>query len=188
MRLFSLSEIEKMRRQVGVTQTKLAEEAGVSQSLIARIEAGKVDPKYSKVEKIFTALKRLSKGKVLLARDVMSKGVVHVKSRDSVEKAAEIMRKKDISQLPVLDDNNVIVGSITEEDVLDRVAKGTRLEELSLTLVDEIMRESLPEVTKDTPVPLISSLLEYSPAVLVKDRGKTLGIIARSDMLKLVHR
>lgn len=185
--MLELTEMEKMRRQIGITQTELARRAGVSQSLIARIEAGKVDPKFSKVKRIYETLKVLGRGKTLTAADVMTKGIKSVSSRDSVEKAAFLMRRNDISQLPV-EDEGVFVGSISEKDVLDRVADEARLEELSLTPVNEVMKPAFPEVTKDTPLMLLSSLLDYNRAVLVKDNGKTVGIVSPSDLLKLVHR
>ncbi len=184
--MWDLKEMRELRRRLGITQTRLAEESGVSQSLIARIEAGKVDPRFSKVRKIYETLKRLDVAD-LKAEDLMSRGLKFVVSTDSVEKAAAIMRKNDISQLPVFQDGTV-VGSITEKDVLNRVANGSHLEELSLTPVKEVMRSAFPEVTKDTPLMLLSSLLEFDQAVLVKDRGKPVGIITRSDLLKLIHR
>ncbi len=185
--MWDLGEVEKMRKHIGLTQTQLAEKAGVSQSLIARIESGKVDPKLSKVKSIFQALKELGKGKGLTAKDVMSEGIKFVSARDSVEKAAALMRKHDISQLPVREGSR-FVGSISERDVLDRVANGSNLEELSLTPVSEVMKPCFPEVTHNTPLMAISSLLDYSPAALVRDRGKAVGIVSRSDLLKLVHR
>src|SRR3989338_3454114 len=47
-----LSEIGKRRRRLGVTQTQLAKLAGVSQSLIAKIEAGKVYPHFFKFNRL----------------------------------------------------------------------------------------------------------------------------------------
>jgi predicted transcriptional regulator len=41
---------------LGLTQGQLAKIAGVSQSFIAKIESGKIDPSYSKVKTIFDVL------------------------------------------------------------------------------------------------------------------------------------
>jgi len=71
MQLPDLSRIAVMRKRMGLTQTELAEKAGVSQSLIARVEAGTVDPRYSKVEKIFRALE-VNGGQVVTAREIMT--------------------------------------------------------------------------------------------------------------------
>jgi DNA-binding XRE family transcriptional regulator len=47
----TLQDIAKRRRQLGLKQTELAKAAGVSQSLIAKLEAGTIDSSYTKVKK-----------------------------------------------------------------------------------------------------------------------------------------
>ena len=55
----SLDEIAKKRKMLGLTQKELARMAGVSQSSIAKIESGKIDPSYNKVKAIFDVLERM---------------------------------------------------------------------------------------------------------------------------------
>jgi len=50
------AEIKDVRKERGMTQRELADEAGVSQPLIARIENGDVDPRLETVHRIVTAL------------------------------------------------------------------------------------------------------------------------------------
>ncbi len=52
-----LSEIKHLRKKFGLTQSQLAKLSGVSQSLIAKIEADRIDPTFSKAQKIFEAIK-----------------------------------------------------------------------------------------------------------------------------------
>ena len=47
-----LEEIKKKRKLFGMTQADLAAECGVSQSLIAKLESGKIVPAYGKAKKI----------------------------------------------------------------------------------------------------------------------------------------
>lgn len=54
----SLDEIAKRRKLLGLTQKQLAKIAGVSQSFIAKIESGKIDPSYSKAKAIFDTLEK----------------------------------------------------------------------------------------------------------------------------------
>ena len=56
---YELEEIKKIRKKLGMTQTELANRAGVSQSLIAKIESARIDPTYTKTQKIFAALRDL---------------------------------------------------------------------------------------------------------------------------------
>ena len=49
----TLEDIARRRRQLGLKQGELAKAAGVSQSLIAKLEAGSIDSSYTKVKTIF---------------------------------------------------------------------------------------------------------------------------------------
>ena len=70
----SLALIGKLRRQLGLTQKELARKAGVSQSLIAKVESGLIDPAYSKVVQLFQALELElhTQENVLHAKDIMT--------------------------------------------------------------------------------------------------------------------
>ena len=63
----SPQELRSLRKKANLTQKELAMKAGISQALIARIEAGDVDPRVSTLRKILivlsgaTSVKRLSK-------------------------------------------------------------------------------------------------------------------------------
>ena len=56
-----ISDIKRLRIKVGLSQTALAKKAGVSQAHIAKIESGKVDPRFSTVDRIFRCLKEEEK-------------------------------------------------------------------------------------------------------------------------------
>lgn len=186
MRIPELSIIKNMRKQIGISQSELAKAAGVSQSLIARIESGKIDASYSKVKKIFIALEKLTKGKTLTAESIMSKKVFSISSSKSVKEAAMMMRKNDISQLPVIDGSSV-VGSISEKNILESVSK-IDLDDLAITPIKEVMEDPFPQLDKRTPLTVISFLLEYNSAVLITDKGRPAGIITKADLLKLFNK
>ena len=48
-----LSEIKAKRKHLGLSQSGLSVKTGVSQSLIAKLEAGKISPSYLSAKKIF---------------------------------------------------------------------------------------------------------------------------------------
>ena len=54
-------DIAKVRRQLGLTQSQLSSVSQVSQSYIARIESGKIDPSYSKTRALSDALKNIQR-------------------------------------------------------------------------------------------------------------------------------
>ena len=97
-----ITEIRAYRKGLGLTQKELSEKSSVSQSLIAKMENGKVTPSYDKAKKIFEALEQASKREALKARDIMSRRVKSVKPGDSARKAISLMEKHGLSQVPVL--------------------------------------------------------------------------------------
>ncbi len=178
-------DIKKLRKKVGLTQTELAKLAGVSQSLIARIEKGTVDPRLSTLRRIIEAIKlvEMRAKKAKSAKDVMYSPVITIKSGEKVKKAIELMEKYAISQLPVVNDNGVPVGSITESTVLKKLLSGEPEKILKLK-VEEIMEESFPTITPSTNIKDIQQLiLKKYPAVLVMEKGKIVGIITKIDLI-----
>ncbi|HEX54571.1 MAG: hypothetical protein DRO90_02990 [Candidatus Altiarchaeales archaeon] len=180
-----LSEIRRIRKRLGMTQTELARMANVSQSLIARIENGAVDPKYSNVMRIFKTLNEI-KSKELCARDIMTPNVVRIQMNSCIGKAAKLMRTHNISQLPVFDGNRII-GSISEQSILDKVSSGIDIEKLSSKRINELMEEPFPIVGMKTPLSTISLLLGNNKAVLVVEKGEIRGIITNADLLKVLR-
>lgn len=185
MRLPELKTIKNMRKQIGINQTELAKAAGVSQSLIARLESGKVDPTYHKVKKIFLALENIGSGRILKAKDIMSKRVATIKSNVSVKDVAKMMKGKKISQLPVVD-SGVVVGSVSEKTLIDKIAQGLNLDDLAVVPVKDVMDEAFPQIDENSHISVVSTLLEYNAAVLVTNKGRINGIVTKADLLKLV--
>jgi|TARA_B100001971_G_C18254880_1_gene581215 predicted transcriptional regulator len=171
-----ISEIKTLRKKLGLTQSQLSKIAGVSQSLIAKIEADRIDPTYTKVKKIFTALSDFGKKHELKADDIMNKKIISVKPGEKISEAIKKMRKFGISQMPVIDEHKSI-GVVSEAIILDSILekKGNKIK--------EIMQDPPPIVSKNTPVAVISQLLHSCPMVLVSESGKLNGVITRSDIL-----
>src|SRR5438105_408189 len=114
----SISLIKARRAQLKINQEALAKQSGVSQAVISRIENGRIaDPSYSIVQKLFNALDQLKRndpGKALpTAEQLMSKRVISIKPHQRVAEAWKIMKQGDYSQLPVIDENGRIHGSIS---------------------------------------------------------------------------
>jgi predicted transcriptional regulator len=178
-------DIKMRRMNLHLTQNELAKRAGVSQPLIARIEAGDVDPRLSTLQKIFAAFDAVEKGKVVAA-DIMHVSIVHTTPEDTVDSAVRLMEDQGFSQVPVLD-NGVPVGSISTDTVVSYMLEHEK-KDIGDMLVKEIMLGSFPTVSPTTDENTISHLLENSPAVLVVEYGKVIGVITKHDMMQLVHK
>ena len=180
-----LDEIPKKRKALGLTQSKLAQLAGVSQSIIAKIESGTVDPSYSIAKRLVEALEKES---IQVSRprvsEIMSRPVISVSKTQLVRDAVDTMRRRGYSQLPVFDGNRC-VGSISEKTILDRAARGEPLESLLNNRVRDIMDSPLPMVNDDTPLEMVLGLLQGNYGVLVTKGESTIGILTKSDILKV---
>ncbi|AKG39421.1 MAG: CBS domain-containing protein [Infirmifilum sp.] len=178
-------ELRMLRIKAGLTQSEVARRAGVSQSLIARIEAGKVNPRVSTLIRIYSALKSFVEDE-LTACDVMSYPVVFVKPQTSLVEAAKIMWEKGFSQLPVMrDENSENVGTLFDDDILTAfMHEGDRAPQLT---VADVMSDPLPIVPCGTKVRIIARMLGKGiPAVLVEQEMRVVGIITKSDIAKLL--
>ena len=86
-----------------------------------------------------------------------------------------------MTQIPVLDEGRA-VGALRENRVL---AKVVRDRELLNTPVSEVMESSFPIVDVDASSTEVTKRLQTSPAVLVEEYGRIIGIITRHDVLDL---
>ncbi len=165
--------ITHRRKRLGITQQGLAREASISQSMLAKIESGKVQPGYAAARRIFEALeaKEIKDGKV--AEDVMHGPVIALESNDTVEKAAKIAHEKQISQFPVMR-KGVVVGSMRTSELV-----GLKHEER----VGWSMSEPFPSVGRRTSIGSIIPLVKTQQAVIVVSDGKVVGIITADDLI-----
>ncbi|OWP57433.1 MAG: transcriptional regulator [Thermoplasmatales archaeon B_DKE] len=186
----SIEELRKMRKNLGISQKELARVSGVSQSYIARLEKGSINPAYDKIRKIFDYLNRSgqrAKNMDLTVESIMTKNLITCYPTDSIISALNIMRQKGYSQLPVITHDGKTVGTITESDVNDLLIKGASIESLKNLLVRKVMGSTLPQVDKSSPVSMIYPMLKYSSAVLVTEGGELKGIVSKADILKAVE-
>lgn len=175
--MIELQNLKKMRMALDLTQHQFAKSAGVSQSLVAKIESGKVDPTYSKVKKIEEALHLLSSKTELGLEEVMTKKIITAKPSDKAIEVIRIMSSKNISQVPIVHGDNVI-GLVSESSALENAEK------LKNSTAVEIMNEAPPIVPITTAISVISNLLKHYPLVLVKKKGTLAGIITKADLLR----
>jgi predicted transcriptional regulator len=176
--VFDIAQLKKIRQGLGMTQSAFAKAVGVSQSMIAKIEAGKLDPTYSYVRKIETGIESRSAHETHKARDFMHRGFVAVQKEERLEKVIKLMVQKDVSQIPVMAGKDV-VGLVTEADLL-----GMDKEKMRKIRAEDVMREAPPVFPSDAEQSAIVSVLKFYPLVLIKEKGALVGVITKIDVLK----
>ncbi len=110
--------------------------------------------------------------------DVMTKKVITIKEDQSKEQAARLLAHHHISGLPVIDKNGVLVGVVTEYDVIAKDG----------TTVGAIMTRGIISVTPETDLDAASHILvhEHIRRLPVLDQGKLVGIVSRGDVVRIV--
>ena len=193
-----LDKIRQMRKRLNLSQRELASLAGVSQSLIAKIERGTIDPSYSNVRKILSAFEEVIRrrkvegvrsGTQLTVGDLATRRVIFVTPDQTVGEAVERMMKGRFTQLPVIVGER-IVGGLTDDAVRDYTIEQTKTrkktyEEVMRTRIEEIMDAPFPILNEDTPIDLASFHLQREEAILVSRKGAIVGILTSADFLNL---
>jgi CBS domain-containing protein len=112
------------------------------------------------------------------AEDVMTTRVVTITEDQSKQQAARLLAQHRISGLPVVNADQVVVGVVTEYDVIGKEGQ----------TVGEIMTRGVISVTPDTELEEVSHLLvhERIKRLPVLDQGKLVGIVSRADLVKEV--
>lgn len=176
-------EIKSKREILGLKQVDLAERAGISQSMVARIESGSVDPRVSTMAKIVRVLNTMAKPRSTAGR-VMHTPVISVAVEDTITQAVDIMEKYNISQVPVLE-KGVPVGCISESAIVSAIEdqNGGRSPG---DQVKHYMESGFPTVPQDMDIETVVRILQDHHAVLVMDGGKVKGVITKHDLIPLI--
>lgn len=126
----------------------------------------------------------------LIAAVLMEQNVVSCRPDDSGRHIASQLTKFNFGSLPVVDDGEILVGLVSEFDLLKVLMEGRELERVK---AEEIMTRDVKVVHEDTPVDEIIQLLETGHLIRVpvvkqvKLAGivmqRLVGIVARRDIL-----
>ena len=139
------------------------------------------------------------------AMDVMVRDVITIKPDDDVVEAVRLLIEHDVSALPVIDEKGMVIGVISEADLMRREEIGTekhrsRWVEVmtpAITLaaeftkahgrkVGEIMSDTVVSASEETPLGEIATLLEKHriKRVPVLRGGKLVGIVSRANLIQ----
>lgn len=139
------------------------------------------------------------------AGDVMTQSTLTVDPDASIVHAIQLMLKRRISGLPVVDNTGALVGIVTEGDLLRRAELGTQkrrprwIEFLigpgrladeyvnaSGRKVQDVMTTQVHTVSEDTPLTEVVKIMESKQVkrLPVLREGRVVGILSRANLLR----
>ena len=122
---------------------------------------------------------------VLTAGQIMQKPVLATTMRASARDVAAQLVRNEFSGMPVAERDGTLMGVVTEADILRVLGEGKALE--TLTAAD-IMTEKPATVDLEAPIAEVIQILQEHRIlrVPVTERGRLVGIISRSDIIRAV--
>ncbi len=166
-----------------------------------------VDITEEDLRKIYVIALKHAKERLALrhsASDVMTKDVIAVKGDADFHEAARLLSENKISGLPVVDEENHVIGIITEADILSLA--GMKRGHTFKDILRHVLGEPLPErktgnrvgdimtspaiITKpDADIREVARILDekrIKRLPVVDDEGKLIGIISRADIVRVI--
>jgi CBS domain-containing protein len=138
------------------------------------------------------------------AKDIMRKKIVAVDSRLTLQELAEVLRVNGITGAPVVDDRGVVLGVVSQTDLVRSRPKpsvgiplyhrepdgltaslGVQFDEFEETRVEEIMTRGAISFDEETTVEgLADAMLErHIHRVLITRGERLVGIVSTMDLL-----
>lgn len=169
---------------------------------------GYVDITENDLKKLFEIAVTISRERCAhswLAKEIMNRDVITVKADVDLHEAGRMLIKHRISGMPVVDDENRIIGIITDADLLTMagIPRGHVFNDVVMKYVlskpvpqhrdgkkvKDIMSTHVITVDPDTTVKKIASILDgkrIKRVPVVDDENRLLGIVSRGDIIRIV--
>lgn len=116
------------------------------------------------------------------AVDIMTRPVLTIRAEDSVEGAAALFTEHNITAAPVLDAEGVLIGIVSEGDVL----RAQRAHRPGVTVAD-VMSRTVVTVALDADMSAVAAAMldnNVHSVPIVDDGGEVEGILCRHDLLR----
>jgi CBS domain-containing protein len=142
------------------------------------------------------------------ARDVMVSPVITAGKHATVREVANILLRKRISAVPVVDNADKVVGIVTESDLMHRAEAGTErayswwlhflTDDATIAAdyvkshaakVQDVMTSDVVTAAPETPLDEIATLLEerrIKHVPIVNKDGNLVGIVSRANLIQAV--
>ncbi|SHI69142.1 CBS domain-containing protein [Geosporobacter subterraneus DSM 17957] len=143
------------------------------------------------------------------AKDIMNRRIITVKEEMTVDETARILLENKISGVPVVDDQNQVIGIVSETDLIYRekhlhipsfisILDGViflestkelehQVRKMAAYKVRDVMTRKVLTIQEDTELEDIVDIIvekRINRLPVVDQEGKLVGIVTRSDILR----
>lgn len=131
---------------------------------------------------------------MLQAQTIMKRDVITLQPQDTLDKAIELLVEKNITGIPVINEDRTLAGIITERDILSYMLEQDAITHLTDSNLCEhtvyhAMTANVIAYDEVTPLAEICECLVSHPfrrvPIIDKDR-KLVGIISRKDIIAVI--
>ncbi len=114
-------------------------------------------------------------------RDVMKKEIIVAKINDRIQQISKILTEKKISNIPVINEKNELVGIVSEQDII-RVMDSENF--MNMTAKD-IMTKDVLSVEENDSLEYVSKIFTERPfrRLPVIRAKKVVGVVTREDII-----
>lgn len=120
----SMMKASKLLKDKNIRRLPVVDEKGKLIGILSDRDIKEASPSKATTLDVHELYYLLSEIKV---KDIMTKNPVRLKAEDSVEKAAVLLSEKSLGGLPIVDDDDSVLGIITEKDMFDILIEITRV-------------------------------------------------------------
>jgi acetoin utilization protein AcuB len=190
----SMMKASKIMKEKGVGRLPIVDEAGVLMGLVSDRDIKEASPSKATTLDMHELYYLLSEVKL---KDIMTKKVVTIKKGETVERAAQLMLESNIGGMPVVDDQNKVVGMVTDSDIFKVLVRITGVMEGGVQIGVRLPNEPgglvpVLDFLKDNGARLMSLLTSCEPAdvgmrdvfLRIRDMDKTAMNALKAEMQK----
>ena len=145
------------------------------------------------------------------AASIMTKNIITAKAETPLAEVASVMNEHKFNGLPIVDENNVLVGIVTEYDMISGVS-GIHLPTLQAVLsklpvfskdksefnedIESVSKLTAKDIMNKDPLTLLATATfeevltafrehhRVNPIPVINDKRQVVGVISRYDVLK----
>lgn len=122
-----------------------------------------------------------SVGVLLEARHKMP--LVMTRSNEEIDSVVEKMNQFDISQLPVVDDQDKLIGMVSETDVLDHLLRSTHVHDSLETIAAMVNPNVLTAKPEDAVESVLPAFERGKVIIVVNPEGQPVGMLTKIDLI-----